>query len=248
MIRHTVVVLAAAIALAAVPAAAQEGEAPSVIPPRQVISIQPVHAILGWYSAEYERVVAPTTTIGVTGAYFDWEGESTYVSAEGTLRYYPSADALDGLAFGMTFGPTFVTDRETYYYYGVAVEPMPYDVVPPMREMNREHFRAIGFGFEISRPYSPYGTQMFFTCVASRRNSSPRPARVRPVAPRPWLTQVRFMLPAERRSTSPLPSAPPKYQTPSTSSCAASVSASSSRTPVTMLTTPPGTSEVSSTW
>jgi hypothetical protein len=152
MIRPTVVILAAALALAAAPAVAQEGEVPSVIPPRQVFSIQPVHAILGWYSAEYERVVAPTTTIGVTGAYFDWEGESTYVSAEGTLRYYPSADALDGLAFGMTLGPTFVTDRETYYYYyGVAVEPIPYDVVPPMTQ--REHFRAIGFGFEISRSH-----------------------------------------------------------------------------------------------
>jgi hypothetical protein len=151
MIRHTAAFLVAAFALAAAPAAAQEDDAPSIIPPRQVISIQPVHAILGWYSAEYERVVAPTTTLGVTGAYFDWEGESTYVSAEGTLRYYPSADALDGLAFGMTLGPTFVTDRETYYYYGVAVEPMQNGIVPP--QTTREHFTAIGFGFEISRSH-----------------------------------------------------------------------------------------------
>ena len=40
----------------------------------------------------------------------------------------------------------------------------------------------------------------------------------------------------------------PWYQRAATSSCSASVLASSSRSPVTMLTTPPGTSEVSSTW
>src|SRR5262245_16353109 len=56
------------------------------------------------------------------------------------------------------------------------------------------------------------------------------------------------MLPAEARSTSALPSAPPKYQTASTSLCSASTFASASRAPVTMLTTPAGTSLVSSTW
>src|SRR5690606_39036776 len=96
---------------------------------------------------------------------------------------------------------------------------------------------------------APYGTQMFFTWHASRRNSGPPPrAGSNQSRGRPWFTQVRFMLPAEARSTFPLPSREPKYQTLATSSCAASTSASSSFGPVTMLSAPPGRSEVSSTW
>ena len=46
------------------------------------------------------------------------------------------------------------------------------------------------------RPYSPYGTQMFFTWVACSRNSSPSPCRASAQSrSRPWSTQVRFMLP-----------------------------------------------------
>src|SRR5438445_714181 len=55
------------------------------------------------------------------------------------------------------------------------------------------------------------------------------------------------MLPAEARSTSVAPARSPKYQTASTSSCSASTLASASLAPVTMLITPAGTSEASST-
>src|SRR5690606_24229099 len=100
-----------------------------------------------------------------------------------------------------------------------------------------------------SFPHSPYGTQMFLTCVAWRRNSSPAPwTGSNQSRRRPCDTQVRFMLPADSRSTAAHPLRGPKYQTPSTSSWAARTSASSSRPPVTMLTTPPGTSDVSRTW
>src|SRR5690606_9809248 len=97
--------------------------------------------------------------------------------------------------------------------------------------------------------HSPYGTQLLLTCVARRRNSRPPPwsgsyqSRSRPCA-----HQVRFMLPADSRSISAVPPSAGKYQMPSTSSCAASTGPSSPRGPVTMFTTPPGTSEVSSTW
>ena len=56
------------------------------------------------------------------------------------------------------------------------------------------------------------------------------------------------MFPVESRSTSSAPASAPKYQIAATSSCAASTGASSACSPVTTLTTPPGRSEVSSTW
>ena len=98
------------------------------------------------------------------------------------------------------------------------------------------------------RLHSPYGTQMFFTWVACAGTPRPRPAAVGPVAARAVVDPGPLHVAGRSRSTSADPSALPKYQTPSTSSCSASTCASASRTPVTMLTTPPGTSEVSSTW
>ncbi len=56
------------------------------------------------------------------------------------------------------------------------------------------------------------------------------------------------MLPAESFSASVASSREPKTQMASTSSCPASDGSSSLRIPVTMLITPPGRSEVSSTW
>src|SRR6266702_6855946 len=89
---------------------------------------------------------------------------------------------------------------------------------------------------------------MFLTCVARRRNSRPSPWRGSRQSRR-WggaSTHVRFMFPAEASSTA-LPPAAPKYHTPSTSKCSASTCASVSVAPVTMLITPAGRSDVSST-
>src|SRR2546422_5761749 len=55
------------------------------------------------------------------------------------------------------------------------------------------------------------------------------------------------MLPADARSASAAAARLPKYHTASTSPCSASTFASASFGPVTMLTTPPGRSEASST-
>src|SRR5581483_3515111 len=88
---------------------------------------------------------------------------------------------------------------------------------------------------------------MFFTCVAARRNSRPSPSRSSNQSRASHSTQVRLRLPADACSTAAAPSRVPKYHTASTSSCSASTSASSSFAPVTMLITPAGTSEASST-
>jgi hypothetical protein len=84
---------------------------------------------------------------------------------------------------------------------------------------------------------------MFLTCRARRRYSSPCPC-VRD-------SQFRCLGDAHVALRFPVLAASttftrgPKYQSAATSSCSASVFASSSRSPVTMLMTPPGRSEVS---
>ncbi len=49
--------------------------------------------------------------------------------------------------------------------------------------------------------YSPYGIQMFFTCVASLRNSRPSPCVASIQSLACHSTHVRFMFPADARST-----------------------------------------------
>ena len=66
------------------------------------------------------------------------------------------------------------------------------------------------------------GVQMFLTWVASRRNSWPSPGTGSNQSQALCAVQVRFRLPAESVSTAAAPSALPKYQSASTSSCSAS--------------------------
>ena len=90
---------------------------------------------------------------------------------------------------------------------------------------------------------------MFLTWVAcSQELLALALDRVGPVAGLAVLTQVRFMLPADSRSTSALPSAPPKYQIAVHVVVRGQHLRQLVARPVTMFTTPPGTSEVSSTW
>ena len=88
---------------------------------------------------------------------------------------------------------------------------------------------------------------MFFTCAPRAGTHVPRRRRRRSQSRRGRRAHVRFMFDADASSTTFTPSSRPKYHIASTSSCSASTFASASRSPVTMLTTPPGTSDVSST-
>src|ERR1043166_3971948 len=70
--------------------------------------------------------------------------------------------------------------------------------------------------------YSPYGTQIFLTCVAARRNSRPSLSSRSSQSRSCHVAQVRFMFDADASSTAFTPSRPPKYHIASTSSCSAS--------------------------
>ena len=132
---------AAALLLLAGPLAAQADSVPA---PRQSVSILPFHFLLGFYAGDYERALGSTLTVGMGASYFSMDGyeepgsESSdfrYRTLEGKLRYYPSGDVLDGLSFGVTFGPT--------YFTGPGASPT-----------GEDSFTAMGMGFEIARSHS----------------------------------------------------------------------------------------------
>ncbi|HEX5724967.1 MAG TPA: hypothetical protein VFX98_05850 [Longimicrobiaceae bacterium] len=129
-------------AASAAPLAGQQAPADSSsFVPRQVVSLQPIHALLEWYSGEYERVVSRTTTVGVGGSFFGLEGVD-YFSADAKLRYYPSGDPLRGLSFAVTVGPTLISDSDF--------------------EEGEDDYQAVGVGFEVSRSHLSGVDRRFF--------------------------------------------------------------------------------------
>jgi hypothetical protein len=104
MSRIPALVLAAT--LAATPAAGQgppTAPAAPQAPRRQVLSVQPVLALSGLLSGEYERIVSPSLTVGV-GASTWGIGVFSYTSADLKARYYPDGRALTGASVGVSAG------------------------------------------------------------------------------------------------------------------------------------------------
>lgn len=98
--RTPLLLAAAFLAVPFATAAAQTSEA------RNVISIQPLGAMLTVYAVEFERAASPTLTWGVGATYWDAgdEGdELSYNSADLKVRYYPGT-ALHGFSFGGSLG------------------------------------------------------------------------------------------------------------------------------------------------
>ena len=104
--RNRAFILAVAALLPLAAASGQEVATPSVAP-RNVLSIQPINAVLAAYSAEYERQVAAALTLGAGGTYFksgNTVDDVTYKSGDIKLRYYPNGTALMGFSFGGSAG------------------------------------------------------------------------------------------------------------------------------------------------
>ena len=95
-------------------------EAQTALPKQQVLSIQPISSIVGFYSGEYERVVSQSVTLGVGASYLDnFLGDNSaddphYLSTEAKLRFYPGALPLRGFSFGVTAGFTRVSSHDTF--------------------------------------------------------------------------------------------------------------------------------------
>lgn len=124
--------LAFAFVFAAAPAAAQDLDSIAAATPTQAISFLPIHVVFGFFGGDYERAVSATTTFGLGASYFSLgdDDEFDYASVEGKMRYYPSGDVLNGMSFGVTVGPTFLSG-----------------------DGGEEDVTAIGIGFEIARSH-----------------------------------------------------------------------------------------------
>src|SRR2546423_3204691 len=109
--RNRFLILAALVPFAA--ASSQEaGPARS-----NVLSIQPINAMLTAYSAEYEHKTGGAVTLGVGGTYFDaGDGvdEVKYKSGDVKLRYYPEGTALRGFSFGVSGGDSSILGQDVY--------------------------------------------------------------------------------------------------------------------------------------
>jgi hypothetical protein len=114
------------------PLAAQQRED---FQPRNVISANPFGIMLGFFNAEYERVISRTSTIGFGGSTIEVEvccdemesdfsvEAQRYVNLDVFWRFYPGSNrtrtyrAPVGWAFGVKAGITGV-EGETYFGYG----------------------------------------------------------------------------------------------------------------------------------
>lgn len=97
-------------------AAAAGAQAPAAAK-TAVISIQPLSAVFGVYSAEFEKALAPTVTLGVGGSYWSHEDDvstTKYTSGDVKLRYYPEAHPFRGFSFGGQAGYTSLSDRTDF--------------------------------------------------------------------------------------------------------------------------------------
>lgn len=77
----------------------------------QVISISPLFAIFGFYTAEVERRIGTSATLGVGGSAFTL-GPLGYRSLDAKVRFYPAERALEGFAVGLSAGKIWVSADE----------------------------------------------------------------------------------------------------------------------------------------
>jgi hypothetical protein len=69
----------------------------------QTISVSPLFALLGFYTADVERRVISMATLGVGGSAFSL-GPFGYKSVDLKARYYPGGRALEGTGLGVSAG------------------------------------------------------------------------------------------------------------------------------------------------
>lgn len=74
-----------------------------------LVSTNPIAAIFEFYNAELEHSLAPTASIAIAGSHFGL-GDSDYNNVDAIIRYYPSAQAIRGFAFGGSVGYSRVSE------------------------------------------------------------------------------------------------------------------------------------------
>jgi len=107
--RHTPT-LVLMLALSSTPAIAQTGATRPPVPQHQILSANPFGLLFNWFNVEYERKIAPATTLGASASHVSG---LDYSNAALLLRWYPQGAALDGFYLGARAG---AYGFETYDY------------------------------------------------------------------------------------------------------------------------------------
>ena len=107
----------AILSLLVIPSLASAQAAAPVTMPKNVISIQPLHAIFTILAAEYERKAGAAWTFGVGVTNFSPDDENStvdpeYNSGDVKFRYYPQGTALQGFSLGGSLGYAKVTGED----------------------------------------------------------------------------------------------------------------------------------------
>lgn len=142
------------VALALLVPSAASAQSPSPIGAHtQAVTANPFLTVVGWFNAEYERRLSPTTTWGLSGSLAELD-DFRYRSGKLLLRYYPQEDALSGLFLGGRTGVYHVVDRvgggltgsdDSEAFFAVGVE-LGYNWL-----LGRERHFVISIGGGISR-------------------------------------------------------------------------------------------------
>ena len=75
----------------------------SVAPARQIISINPVLPILGWFQGEYEARLQDNLAFALAGSYTEFDNDN-YANLDAKLRLYPQERGLQGLGIAAGLG------------------------------------------------------------------------------------------------------------------------------------------------
>jgi hypothetical protein len=90
----------------------------------QVLSANPFLLLGEWANLEYERKVSSSTTAGLGGSLVTFnDGDESYKSLSGLVRYYPQGAPLTGFSFGGRLGVHEVASKdEDGHAYGLGVD------------------------------------------------------------------------------------------------------------------------------
>jgi hypothetical protein len=142
--RHTLSLVVVA-SLYAVPASAQPTAAAAPTAHHQTLSTNPFGLLFNWINVEYERKIAPATTLGASASHFS-EFESS--NAAILLRWYPKRKALHGLYLGARAGAYGFETYESQPYPSRPVDStLPTNPHYPVYQ--RRTTVAPGAGFEM---------------------------------------------------------------------------------------------------
>ena len=107
--------------------AAAQVDAPDQKAPRvNIVSTNPFGMLFEFYNGEIEHALSSTSSVAVAGSHVGFDDEDAYTTGDVILRYYPSARAVRGFAFGGSVGFARVTN-DTNCFDCVNTPPRTHD-------------------------------------------------------------------------------------------------------------------------